>query len=377
MTDRRLKVGIVGAHWGVEGLLPGWRAVDDADVVAICTAHRDTAEKAAKDYGIPQAYWRYEDMLANAELDIVTLGSRPPLRVSMARQALEADIHVFNNLPFAVELSDAKELLALQRKKGLVGVCDAYFRWLPEVQYLKELIDDGYLGDLHAVTGNFQLPHFFGSGAVDSYRWTAFSANGTGVTRNTGSHLLHLLLHLFGEIESISGQAECFNREWTSGTGDIIRPQVFDTATAQLQFRSGAIGTMNVGRTVPAGRGLFIEAHGSKGRIVAQSPSYARAKTTLLFGVGSKDGTTTVEKKLDVPARLYAVAGKTWDEIQNPEIAVPVGKLFFDMIRAIRSGGDAAPSFYDAVTVQATITAWEIAARERRWVRIRDVLAGA
>jgi predicted dehydrogenase len=142
----KVRVGIISANWGVQAHLPAWRAHPDVEVVAICTAHQDTAEAAAKSNEIPKAYWDYREMAADPDIDLIDVGTRPNLRYDMCMTALKAGKHVYNGVPFADSLEHAKDLKEAQLSSRLVGAIDAYSEYLPPIRMAKELIDDGQLG---------------------------------------------------------------------------------------------------------------------------------------------------------------------------------------------------------------------------------------
>src|SRR3546814_4089872 len=68
MPDRQrpLRVGMIGANWGIVGHLPAWRNLPGVEVAAICTAHEETARAAADAHGIPHAYHDYRRMIDEA-----------------------------------------------------------------------------------------------------------------------------------------------------------------------------------------------------------------------------------------------------------------------------------------------------------------------
>ena len=89
--NQRLRVGIISANWGVRAHLPAWRTLPDVEVVAICTAHEDSARAAAAEHGIAKPYWDFRDMVEDPDLDLIDVGTRPSLRVDMLSAALRAD----------------------------------------------------------------------------------------------------------------------------------------------------------------------------------------------------------------------------------------------------------------------------------------------
>jgi len=89
MTLKPLRVGVIGANWGLNHI-DAWRAVPGVEVAAICTSRRDTAEAAARETGVPRAMWDAQQLLADPTLDIIDVTPRPSIRAPLALQALQA-----------------------------------------------------------------------------------------------------------------------------------------------------------------------------------------------------------------------------------------------------------------------------------------------
>ena len=122
----KIRVGIISANWGITAHLPAWRANPDVEVVAICTAHRETAEAAARAHHIPRPFWDYRTMAEDPEIDLVDVGTRPNLRHDMCMRSLKAGKHVYTGVPFAATLEHARELKETQLHSQRVGAIDAY-----------------------------------------------------------------------------------------------------------------------------------------------------------------------------------------------------------------------------------------------------------
>lgn len=210
------KVGIIGANWSlkVHGMI--WKQLPDVEVAAVCTAHQETAEAAAAAFGIPKAYWNIADLVADPDLHIIDVGSRPAYRPEMVMAALSAGKHVYNALPFAVTLDQAKSQAGLAKEKGLVGVVDAQFRWGPAALQMKQMIDEGFLGNILGFNMHLSMPlwekeglHYpacaYPEGGMDPYLWLAEKASGGSAWRNFGTHSMLFLTHLIGQVKAITG----------------------------------------------------------------------------------------------------------------------------------------------------------------------------
>lgn len=373
-AGRPLRVGIISANWGVQAHLPAWRTLkDDVEVVAICTAHRETAEAAARDHGIERPFWDYRAMCAEPDLDIIDCGTRPSLRYDMVTTALGHDKHVYNGIPFAVDLEKARSMLELQRARRKVGVVDAFIQAIPAVMRMKEMIEEGYLGELYFVSSYFNQQLFNKPSAKFSYNWFADRAFGASALRNLGSHMLHPIVHLFGEVEEVVGRADICRKEWTCDDGSVIRPQVSDTASALLRLKNGATAQVATSWVAADGPGWMLEAYGSRGRLLAQAPVFPLPSTTRLYAGPAGAHYAPIGDYVAVPERLEQVPGAVIDARALQSQIMPMARVFADMVHAIRAGGDGAPSFAQAFHVQLIVEGIYESMETRGWVNLRDV----
>jgi len=376
MMEKPLGVGIVGTNWGAIAHMPVWRSMPGVEVRGICTSRRETAEKAARDLAVPRPFWDFREMACDPEIDIFICGTRPPLRYEMTMAALGAGKHVYNNIPFAVTLEQARAMLDLQRSSNLVGAVDAFIQAVPALVRMKELVDEGALGRVANIHISWNLPIWNDPHEAMGLEWFADRINGASGLRNMGAHILHSLVHIFGRVEQAIGCSERFVGEWRYASGKVIKPQVEDTAVALLRLRSGAIVTLSTSWTAAHGQGYVLEAHGDRGRLAARSPNMPQSFSTRLYG--SNSGSTAMadnggETEIEIPDRLKTIPGTNLvaDDPNGPFFAN--ASVASDMLRAIRSNGDAAPSFEQAVHVQQVIEAITLSAETRGWVRVADL----
>lgn len=210
----KIRVGIISANWGVTAHLPAWRAHPDVEVVAICTAHRETAEAAAKAHKIPLAFWDYRKMAQDPSLDVVDVGTRPNLRYDMCMTSLNAGKHVYTGVPFAASIEHARDLRDTQLESRRVGAIDAYSEYLPPFVLAKEMIEEGALGQLFSFTCVLQMSLFNAQQSTFPYNWFWDRAHGCSALRNLGSHALNLLYYFFGEVDAVIAQDEMCLKEW-------------------------------------------------------------------------------------------------------------------------------------------------------------------
>jgi predicted dehydrogenase len=386
MANKRIKVGIISANWSLKVHGAAWRLLPDVEVAAICTAHRETAEAAAAAFNVPRAYWNVADLVADADLDIIDVGTRPSFRHAMVMAALGAGKHVYEALPFAMDVARAQQMRDAQLAAGLVGIVDAQFRWVPAVQHMKNLVDAGFIGK--PLGFNMQLflplrrhdgfvyPHsVYPGNGLEPYKWLAEKSSGGGAWRNFGTHSMLLLTHLLGDIADISGCLATGIDRWDIPDGATLVPQTEDLGSAVLRMVSGATGTVQAAWCVPDTAGFRFEVWGDRGRLLLEDPRFGDGISARLYGgdarpvaYGEAAGTW-----LDIPAELFAVPGTSITKANAPPYMVSMGWMFHDMLRTIREGGRGSPNFSEAAHIQRAIEAMTLSHIERRWVRPEEV----
>jgi predicted dehydrogenase len=240
-----LRVGIISANWGVHAHLPAWRSLEGVEVKAICTSRPATAAAAAERYGFERAYHDYRAMAADPDLDLIDVGTRPPLRPDMVRAAFAHGKHVYSGVPFAPSLAAARDMAAAQETAGRIGVVDAVLQAIPAHVRMKQMIEAGAIGEPHGFRVSIDLPLFTRTRTnVPGYLWFGDPANGASALRNNGSHMLHLLVWLFGEVEAVVAEQSLRLRRRPVDGGEPVEPQVPDTAFAILRLKKGLAGQL-------------------------------------------------------------------------------------------------------------------------------------
>lgn len=365
-----LRVGIISAAWGAKAHLPAWRSLDGIEVTAICTSRPETAAKAAADYDVARPFHDFRAMAADPDIDIVDCGTRPPLRHAMVMAALGAGKHVYNGIPFARDLADARDMADAWRKSGKVAVVDAFMQAVPAMVQMKAMIAAGWIGDVFGADIAFEVPLFSEARTnVPGYVWFADPANGASAGRNLGSHMLHLLVHFFGPVSEVTADQSLALRQWPLD-GEVIRPEVPDRASLLLRHQSGLPTRLEANWSKIGGDGFRFSVWGSKGRLEARAPVFPMAHDTRLSG--TKDlalGTARMEE-IGIEPQYLTVPGCS-AVADKPETGLLALASIFASIRdAINGRGTAAPDFGQALHVQEIVEAAVRANQERCWIQL-------
>jgi predicted dehydrogenase len=123
-------------------------ALPDYELTAICTAHEETAQLAARTFGARQAFSDYHALAAHPDIDLVVVSVRVPAHRDIVMAALTAGKDVFCEWPLGANLGEAEEMTALARDRGVRTMIGLQGRSDPAIRYTKALIDEGYVGQV-------------------------------------------------------------------------------------------------------------------------------------------------------------------------------------------------------------------------------------
>jgi len=365
MTARPLKVGIISANWGVKCHLPAWRAVEGVEVVAICTSREASARAAAEANGIPRAYWDYRKLVADPDIDVIDVGTRPSLRYHMLKSALAAGKHVYAGVPFAANAAQAEELVHLAETHSRKGASDAYFEYIPAHREMKHRFDRGDIGELFSAALDIQINLFNPPVPDFPYLWFADKPNGASSLRNLGSHAITFLTALFGEIREVVGLQTTNLAAWHVPGMGLVRPQVPDTAAVLAQFRRGGTATINLSWVAAGGVGWRLDVQGSKGRLSAVHAARFPNSDPVKLYAGS--ATVPLGEEIRVSVDFTHATHVRIDHEFRPLACYPMALSFHELKRAIEGLGDASPSLGRALHVEQVIEAIARSEHSGRW----------
>jgi len=369
---------MVGASWGVVAHLPAWRALaDEVEVVGIMTSREESAVAAASATGIPRAYWDIATLCADPDIDIVDMGTQPRTRQAMVEAVLTSGKHCFSGMPFATDAAWSRRLLDAQRQAGVAGMVDATIQAVPAVVRMKELIDEGAIGDIWFAQTSFNQQLFNQPPAHWPYMWFAEANSGASALRNLGAHALHPLVHMLGPVAEAVGHNQRNLAEWRFADGQVVAPQTPDTAAALLRFQSGATATLTTSWVAADASGWSLEVHGSRGRLRAEGAPFPTAEGTRLYYGAAGTSYLPVGDWVEIPDRLKALPGSLLDPAHPDRDAAAarrpgpqdlvMGRMFRDLTQAIRSDAPAGPDFAQAHHVQQIVEAVCRSDHSRSW----------
>lgn len=137
-------------------IVPAMKHCLHAEITAVASRNLEAASEVAQRLDIAKAYGSYEDLLADAELDVIYNPLPNHLHVEWTIKALEAGKHVLCEKPIGLSSAEGQRLLDAARQHPKLKVMEAFmYRHHPQWQRAKQLVGEGKIGDLRTIQSFF------------------------------------------------------------------------------------------------------------------------------------------------------------------------------------------------------------------------------
>ena len=364
MTEH-VRVGIVGtSRWADTMHLPGLQSHPRAEIAAICGRNRERAEEMARKYSIPQVFTDYHELIDKGDVQALVVSTPDDVHYPVTMTALDAGLHVLCEKPMALNVQQAREMTEKAESAGVKHMVYFTWRWVPYVRYLRQLIEEGYLG--RCFHGHFHWMAGYGRGG--NYRWRWDRQRALGILGDLGSHMIDLAHCCIGDIARVSANLSTFVER--PGPDGQPLDRANDSAMLILQFANGAQGVIHISAVAHLGNRSAkkqIVLHGDAGTLEVE---FCLGENYTIQGTRHDEKQT---ETLSIPAQILEGLDpdspfSTWSDRLFTEQAVG-GRLFIDTILENRS---VPPTFHDGLKVQQVIDAAIEADQRGCWISLKD-----
>lgn len=369
MTERPVRVAVLGAGaWARHAHLPGYLRDSRCKVVAIADPHRSLAEQAATDFGIPVVARDHTEVVGRDDVDIIDVCTPSATHFELSMSAIEAGKHVLCEKPVAFDYRETLRASAMARARKLKTRLGFTFRFSPAMQYMKALIDDGFVGQPFIFNGYEQNSQWLDP--MNPLRQVDPDADQSVIQVSSlegyGAPIIDLGMWFTGSpFAQVVGTMRNFIPErMVRATGRMMRMNIDDGDIFLGEFANGALGSVQTSFvTVGNYPGLEARVYGSEGALICRLVE-ERGVCEVLRSA-KPDAVEFVEMK--VPERFYPPGGSPTESWRTLFYA----NLISSFITEIQSGDDRNEAdFQDGARVQEVINAVERSYRERRWVSL-------
>lgn len=252
-------IGIVGC-----GMIANFhaRAIQDASGAHLvaCTDFKPEYAKAFAEKNGCRAYDSLSEMLADPDIQAVTICSPSGAHLDPAVAAAQAGKHLIVEKPLEITTERCDQIIAACEKSGVKLAVTFQSRFHESSRLMKKAVDEGRFG--RVTMGDAYVKWYRSQEYYDSGAWRGtWALDGGGALMNQAIHSVDLLLWLMGPVSQISAMIGTLTHE---------RIEVEDVAVANLKFASGAFGVIEATTTAFPGALKRIEVCGSGGTAVLQ-----------------------------------------------------------------------------------------------------------
>ena len=146
------RFGIIGAGSIANHFCKAVEMLEDAEVVAVASSSEERAKAFAQANNIPESYGSYEEMLRNADINIVYIATTHNFHMDNIRLCFAYGKHVLCEKAMVLTAEDAREVFRMAKEKNLFCMEAMWTRFLPQYRKAKQWIEEGRIGKIQAAT---------------------------------------------------------------------------------------------------------------------------------------------------------------------------------------------------------------------------------
>ena len=236
--QRPVRIGFAGLGWPGEQHAKAALTLPAASLEAACDLNAERLEKFAGEYGPRKRYARYEEMLADAEVDAVVISLPNFLHYSATLSALQAGKHVLCEKPPTLNVAEIEHIREEVRARGLTYFFGRQSRFSSAMLAARRVVATGGLGEVYFVRAervrSRGIPAWGGGWFLEKAR------SGGGAMIDIGVHALDAAWYLLGCPRPLSVSAQV-----SSPFRHLVPPEIAydveDTGFAFIRFEGGAV----------------------------------------------------------------------------------------------------------------------------------------
>src|SRR5437016_12006636 len=352
-----LGVGIIGVSpvwgWATTAHIPALRALPNYEIRALSARSAESARAVGQALGVNAVYSDHQQLVLQPDIDVVTVTVKVPHHRELVSAALAAGKAVYCEWPLGRDLDDARAMATLAAEQGVRTVVGLQARQAPAIEFVQELLNDGYVGEVLSTTMvGLSVP---GDVVVQANAYMLDKANGPNVLTIAVGQSLDLLNYVLGEFADLSAVSNLRRPLITiEETGEQMVKTAADQIAVIGTLTSGATATVHVREALAGGTGFLWEINGTDGtlRITADAP-YPGIFPLTVAGANGQDELA----ELAVPA----ASTEKWPDLTSLDgtPAYNVGRAYAAFAADFDNGTHTVPDFADAVQRHEVIAAIE------------------
>jgi predicted dehydrogenase len=384
MSKPKVRIGMIGykfmgkVHSHAYKNLPFFFDLAAEPVMQAIVGRNEAGVKAAAGkmgWASYETDWRR--LLERDDIDAIDIGTPNNTHAEIAISAAKAGKHVICEKPLSLNAEEAARMLEAVREAGVVHMICHNYRFAPAVQYAKQLISNGMLGQIHHIRAVYLQDWLMDPNYQLVWRLSK-EVTGSGALGDIAAHLIDLARFLVGEMNEVAGMMETFIKKRpmgidgsglhaAAGEDQLGLVEVDDAVAFLAKFENGAMGTFEATRFGRGNRnGNRFEINGSKGSIRWDLENMNNLQLYLDSDEPGMQGFRTINcTEVEHPyASAYWPAGHI---IGYEHTFI---NLLSEFMRGIAEGRSPSPNFEDGFRNQLVLEAVERSSLSKQWVSV-------
>jgi len=345
----------------VFGIGPKPRLVHLGEVTA------ELARQKAEEFGFERATGDWRDVIADPDVNVISITTPNSFHADMAVAALEAGKHVWCEKPMAVSLADAERMEAAARASGKVAVLGYNYIQNPAIRHIHALLQQGAIGEVNHM--RIEMDEDFMADPDALFYWKSEASSGYGAIDDFGVHPLSLITTLLGPVERVMANMSKPYADRPLKNGGRRMVETYDIATVLIELANGASGLIALSRTAWGRKGrIAVQIFGSRGSIAYDQE---RLNEVQLYLTGDKPAEQGFRTILTGPLhppydRFVPAAGHSlgFNDLKVIEC--------HELLGAIAGKKTPVIDFEQGLEIERTVHAMARSHHEGRWVTVRN-----
>ncbi|MFU0503168.1 Gfo/Idh/MocA family protein [Pseudaminobacter sp. NGMCC 1.201702] len=366
-------VGLIGTGFMGKCHALAWNAVrpifgdvPEIRLVHLGEANAELAKRKARELGFEKASDDWRAVIADPEVDVVSLTTPNQLHPQMAIAALEAGKHLWCEKPMAPAFEEAEAMAAAARNSGKIAVLGYNYIQSPAIRHIRSLLAEETIGRINHL--RIEMDEDFMADPDAPFFWKHAATSGYGALDDFAVHPLSLIHVLFGQVAKVMCDMSKPYADRRVDGRNRREVETYDIASALMHLENGVSGTLQVNRSAWGRKGrIALQIFGAKGSILFDQERFNEFQLYLSSGRPAEQGYRTILAGPAhapygnfVPAPGHGLGFNDLKTIECHELLARIASKPANLI-----------GFDEGLEIERTVHSMARSFAEQRWIDVR------
>jgi predicted dehydrogenase len=359
--SNKIRTGIIGASinngWASGTHIPAIEHLDEFELTAVGTSNMTSAKKSAEAFHADHGFDNMEELAQHPDVDMVVVSINVKEHYHAVKTITPAGKPIYCEWPLGSNTGEALEMQEWVESAQLPNAIGLQARQAPAIQYVKDLLAEGYVGKVLSANLKISINGMGGVGDKSSAYLFDRKIGGNLLTI-LGGHNLDAFTHMLGDFTELSAHtAQQFPEVELVDIQKVIKKTTDDQILITGKLTSGTAASVHIQGGVKHQTGLTLEIFGDEGTIVMSAPASIQFGSHQLRGAGPTDNEL---RELTIPDAYY------WAPLSlknDSGFVLNMAQAYRKFAQDIQEGTSLAPNFEDAVKLHQLLDAVEKSAQ--------------